>query len=206
MTVMSSHRLDNDHRAEHLLHSIPKSTLALMKPTILFPSGPALSWEILDRFLSYLPLSDLAEASVLNHTWQTAVFPHLYHTLRIGYAERLEQIARRAASDDGRGPLSISAHVKGLVLRQAYSNYKLKSITQDHLNHLKLLIPRLKKLQSLSWELYLLADDMEIMPMFQTHCPNLKSFHVNIDQDNFFYHTGEWYFQRWFTGDFIFAS
>lgn len=147
---------------------------------------------ILKLVLPYLSHHDLALTSLLNRDCQALAFPHLYHTVYLAFGDHLQRITRRAALDDGLGPLSISRSIKGLVLdKKSWHKDGLEPITQETLDCLKVLIPRLTGLQMLSWRLPILSDDMEIMPMFQQYCPNLKTFHIFLKQDYFFYRTGE---------------
>lgn len=146
-----------------------------------FPTQLNLPTEIYDFILKDLPIEDLASVSLVSRTWQAHAFPHLYKTAYLCLDEHLKQFAERLAADDGHGPFSISANMKGLVL---YDELRLdqhhKTIQQDSLEYLKTIVPRLPRLKHLSWELRLVPDDLEIFPLFQRRCPSLDSIHLFV--------------------------
>lgn len=154
-----------------------------MGSTPVFVSKPDVSNEILKEVLTYLSLRDLASASMLSRAWQVLVFPHLYRTVYLAFADHLKHIARRVTSDGGTSLLSISANLKELVLCNASPKPGRAVITQGTLEYLKIIVPRLARLRSLTWNLPFLPDDVGIMPLFQTLCPDLGAFRVVFSQD-----------------------
>jgi hypothetical protein len=59
------------------------------------PFASALPCEVWSDALAYLPLRDLASASVVSHSWQILAFSHLYHTVYLTRPSHLEQLAAR---------------------------------------------------------------------------------------------------------------
>lgn len=142
---------------------------------------PTLPNEICDFILKGLPIEDLASVSLLSRAWQAHAFPHLYRMPCLCLEEHLEQFAERLAVDDGHGPLSISANMKGLILYLKFMAHQSPGrIVQDSLDYLKAIVPRLPRLERLSWELWFVPDDLEIFPLFQRQCPKITSLYLHI--------------------------
>lgn len=83
--------------------------------------------------------------------------------------------------DEGHNPLSIAAHMKGLVLYRNSFGYSLgcKEINQESLKYLKGIVPHLPHLKHLSWQIGLIPDDLDVLPLFQKH-PNIHSVNFYV--------------------------
>lgn len=128
--------------------------------------------EVLDCILCYLSLSDISSASRVSHAWQACVFPRLYSTVYLSHMAHLKSFAKRVKLDDDRGPLSITANTRGLVLTNEFGD--------GFIGHLKTIIPRLYDLRRLCWDLPCQPGDTEIFHLFQTCCPKLDSVDLSI--------------------------
>lgn len=136
--------------------------------------------EILDLILAHLRCSHIASAALVSRQWQSLFFSHLYSTVYLSLATHLKHFSERVASDDGSGPDSICANLKGLVLDHKHVRDR-RAITEQDLVHLKPVIDRLTQLKHLSWELLFVPEDPEIMSLFQTRCPSLESVRLWIE-------------------------
>lgn len=160
------------------LRHYPVVNVHVSLPT-MFP--PALPNEMYGRILKELRIEDLASVSLLNHAWQARVFPYLYNAPCLSVEEHLEDFAKRLATDDGIGPLSIVATMKVMILYREFMGDRLRrqEIDQESLRYLKDIVPRLPRLKRISWQIGLVPDDLDILPLFQSH-PSLDSVDLYI--------------------------
>lgn len=146
--------------------------------------------EILDSVLVQLACPDLASISLVSHAWQVLAFPHLYCTVSFYLGAHLDHFCERVASDDGTGPVSICANVKGLVLRHKYGLAHIHEIIADlNIKNLALVIHRLVHLRHLCWELYFIPANPQIMLSFHAQCPKLDSVNLWFGQDYDYYYS-----------------
>ncbi|CUA69187.1 hypothetical protein RSOLAG22IIIB_08317 [Rhizoctonia solani] len=153
--------------------------------------------ELLEAIFCQLSPSSLASVSLVSRDWRTHAFPHLYHTVYLCFAIHLEELALRMISEYDASPFPVTSHVKELVLDAEFlqtedmeeyleeDEDEAVRITEGHMDCLKILASRLTRIQSLSWKLLFIPEDMDIFDTFRAQCPSLRSVHVMMERDFF---------------------
>lgn len=148
--------------------------------------------EALNIIMSQLRLCDLAKASRVCREWQILAFPHLYHTVYLTRARHLQLFAERAVSQC-LTQLSIRGYTRKLIFDEA--NYRGRSgrrtkgrrgvnriIAEEDLEHLVTLLPRLRCLEHVSWDLDFIPHNPEVVRVMEGACPNLRSIHWSVNK------------------------
>ncbi|CAE6357232.1 unnamed protein product [Rhizoctonia solani] len=140
----------------------------------LYISFSTLPIEVQSCVFEWLPLRDLASASMVSQAWRNLVFPYLNRTIHIYSAADLATLASRVALDDGRGPLSVVKFLRRLSIGK-YTRRQVEKISPNGLVHLEMLIPQLVKLKSLYWNVRPMKKYMKLL---QAHCPVLDNIEL----------------------------
>ncbi|KAG9093984.1 hypothetical protein FS749_013340 [Ceratobasidium sp. UAMH 11750] len=140
----------------------------------------SLSPEIVERCLSRLPLRSLAAVSLASRTMHTLAFPSLYRTVYLCLAPHIENISDRIVSENDTARLQIGTHLRNLVFDDRYDDSEEDLGRSEALARFQSAIPKLKRLNSMSWESSWLPENPSVFQVFQQSCPELRSVSLHI--------------------------
>jgi hypothetical protein len=147
--------------------------------------------EIIKICLSRLRLCDLTSVSLASRSMHTLAFPSVYHTVYLCLASHIENISERVVSENDTTQLQIGAHLRHLVFDDRYDVSEEDLGRSQALARFRLAIPKLGRLQYMSWQSCWLPEDSSVFEVFQQSCPVLHSVSLYISSPWFDFNNSE---------------
>ncbi|KAG8709940.1 hypothetical protein FRC08_017856 [Ceratobasidium sp. 394] len=110
----------------------------------------------------------------------TLAFPSLYRTVYLCLAPHIENISDRIISENDTTRLQIGTHLRNLVFDDRYDDSEEDLGRSEALARFQSAIPKLKRLNSMSWESSWLPENPSVFQVFQQSCPELGSVSLYI--------------------------
>ncbi|KAG8747978.1 hypothetical protein FRC12_013944 [Ceratobasidium sp. 428] len=151
------------------------------------PTLPPEIWRVIFHSIN---MRDLSAVSLASRNWQALAFPDLYHTVCLGRAPDLEQLAKRIVANDSQLP--VREHLRGLVVVDQGPNRKYSgkaySVGGEHdLATLTTLLSAAPHLEHFAWELPFFILIQNITETLRSRCLSLRSVHFLIEDSNCFW-------------------
>ncbi|CAE6506459.1 unnamed protein product [Rhizoctonia solani] len=130
----------------------------------------SLPYEVILHITSDLPHATLVNISLVCKTWRSAILSILFNSIALTNDGKIAHFSNTITSDNGSS--SISQCIRSLSITTDPIN---KSMTEQGLALLAPCVPHLSRLVQLRWRIFFAPVDVNVLKLFQTSCPQLRS-------------------------------